>query len=337
MIERLSDRLRDFLKECEGKQVDLRYLRQELRINPDEPAWSGIREQMRTFVREKIVRPSGRNDGVFWVVKQVKPVPLFSVQREKIPPFKLMFPKYDNTGMELDFAEHITFREGDILTLAGKKNKGKTILCMNFTASNADIRPVLMGNEYTRLVGEKYEPDQRFLNRLQHIDGVEWLDDEGNDKVTLLPVKGDYAEHIVPDRLNIIDWINLDANQLYDISKVMEDIKANLGRGVAIIALQKGEGDAGRGGQFTKDFTSCEILLDSVNGSEDILLTVGVVKEATKPIMGKTYIFNTWNGARITNFREVVKCHTCYGKGWKKSGNSSLPCDNCERTGYINK
>jgi len=42
--------------------------------------------------------------------------------------------------------------------------------------------------------------------------------------------KEDYAEHIVKDRINIIDWINLDAGRLYDISKVMDDIKAEIGR-----------------------------------------------------------------------------------------------------------
>ena len=45
----------------------------------------------------------------------------------------------------------------------------------------------------------------------------------------------------VKDKINIIDWINLDADRLYDISKIMDDIKAELGRGIGIIVLQKRE------------------------------------------------------------------------------------------------
>jgi len=336
MAEITTGEIRDFLDKIQGQEISLSDLRAEFHILPETKSFDGVRNIMHQLAKQNIVKPVGRRQGIFKVVKEVKPVPLFSIVREKIPPFPLIFPRYDDTDIEMDFSEYIVVREGDLITLAGRKNKSKTLMCINFAAVNVDKRPILMGNEYTKLVNDIYVPDQRFLNRLQNIDNVEWVDEDGNDKVTLLPVKGDYAEHIVPNRLNIIDWINLDANQLYDISKVMEDIKSNLGRGVAIVALQKGKGaEDGRGGQFTKDFTDCELLLDGWDGNDDALLTIGTVKEKTKPIMGKTYIFSNWNGAKITNFREVVKCHTCWGKGWKKVGNGSAPCDNCGKTGYV--
>ena len=92
------------------------------------------------------------------------------------------------------------------------------------------------------------------------------------------------------------------------------------------------------GGQFTKDFTDCELLLDQFGShDDDILLTVGEVKEKTAPIQGKTYAYSIWQGIKILNFREVVTCPTCYGKGWRKSGNSSLPCDICFQKRYIDK
>ena len=54
--------------------------------------------------------------------------------------------------------------------------------------------------------------------------------------------------------------------------------------------------------------------------------------------MGKTYTYTIGGGGtKILNFREVVKCYTCFGKGWKKAGNSSVPCDTCGKTGYIDK
>jgi hypothetical protein len=164
------------------------------------------------------------------------------------------------------------------------------------------------------------------------MEWIDWTDEQGNDKLTLLPVKRDYAEHVVKDRLNIIDWINLDGDRLYDISKVMDDIKGEHGKGISIIALQKGDGEMARGKTFTKDFTDCELLIDRFSDTES-LLTIGKVKEYNRPVMGKTYVFGVEMGIRIVGFREVVKCRACYGTGtWKGS-----KCASCMGLKYIDK
>lgn len=338
MPERLSDKLRDFLKMAQGRDVSLSYLRSELKIDPTSPSWDTLKVLMHNLAKEKIVRPSGRNDGNYKVVRQVKPVQVFIRERERRPPFKLFFPRDSGTGMEMDFAEDIVIREGDLVSIGGVSNYGKTTIALNICGENIDYLPILMGNEYTTRVGDtdEYEPTPRFLNRLDKMDWVEWVNGAGEDKFTLLPVREDYAEHIVKDRINIIDWINLDANKLYDISRVEDNIKAELGRGIAIPVLQKGEGDMARGGQFTKDFVDCELLIDKLTERES-MLTIGKVKEYTKPVIGRKFAFGIFQGVKITNFREIVKCPTCYGKGWKKAGNASIPCDACDRTGYIDK
>lgn len=338
MIERLSDRLREYLRGAQGRVVNLRDLRLELKIDPEDPAWESLGRELRRLATEKIVRPSGRNDGVYKVVTQVKPVRVFLKERERRPPFQLFFPKDFDTGMEMLFAEAIVIREGDIITIGGVSNYGKTCIALNFCGENIDYNPVLMGNEYTTRVGEtnEYEPTPRFLNRLDNMDWVQWTNGDGSDKFTLLPVREDYAEHIVKDKINIIDWVNLQADRLYDISEVMEHIKAEVGRGIAIPVLQKGEGDMARGGQFTKDFTDCELLIDRLTERES-MLTIGKVKEYTEPVIGRKFAFGISQGVKIVNFREIVKCPQCYGKGWKKSGNANIPCEDCNKTGYIDK
>jgi len=235
--------------------------------------------------------------------------------------------------MPMSIMDNIVIREGDIVSIGGVSNYGKTAIALNFCGENINYRPVLMGNEYTTRIGDtkEYEPTPRFLNRLDAMDWVEWVNGTGEDKFTLLPVREDYAEHIVKDRLNIIDWINLDANKLYDISRVMDDIKAEIGRGVAIIVLQKGDiANAPRGGQFAKDFTDCELLIDKFTERES-MLTIGKVKEYNRPVIGRKFAFGISQGVKIVKFREITKCLECFGKGWV--GNK--PCIVCNRTGYI--
>ena len=326
---RLSDRLKEFLATCEGREVSLKYLRDELRIDPNSPAWNGLREYLRQLTDKKIVKPSGRNDGIYKVIRRVNPVSVFGAQR--FPPIQIVFPKDFDTGMEMEFSEHLVIRQGDLILLSGMSNQGKTTLCLNFAGENIDQHPILMGNEYTTIDNL---PNSRFMDRLDKMSWVEWVNGTGEDKFVLLPVREDYAEHIVKDKINIIDWINVSTGEHYMIGSILEGIKRELGKGVAIIAIQKAEGAvAGRGGQFTKDFADIELLIDKMPNSFDAIMTLGKVKESTKPIMGKTYAYHIVGGVKITNFREVVKCKSCHGAGYK----GGKICDDCLQTGYKDK
>jgi hypothetical protein len=329
MAERLIDRLEAYLNTAVGRQVELRDIRAFLQIEPGGKDDQNLRVQMATtMVARKLVVPSGRKDGVYKVIRRVNPVKVYG--RERKSPITIRFPRTQDTGEELLFAQDIIFREGDLILLSGQSNKGKTALCINFCGENIESHPVLMGNEYTSIDNE---PMPRFLSRLDHMEWVEWADELGEDKFTLLPVREDYAEHIVKDRINIIDWINLDANMLYGISAVMEGIKRELGRGIAIIAIQKKEGEsAGRGGQFTKDFADCELLLDQFDGDE-ILLTVGKVKEYKRPVSGRMFAYKIADGVKIMNFREVVKCPVCRGLG----NSHGKVCGECNGLGKVDK
>ena len=287
--------------------------------------------------KEKKLKQIGR--GFYRRIKKVNPVKVFIPSRERKPPFELFFPIDSYTGMNFFFADDIVIREGDLISIGGVSNYGKTTIALNFLAENIHHGPILMGNEYTTRIGDtdEFEPTPRFLNRLDAMDWVEWTNGNSDDRFTLLPVREDYAQHIVKDKINIVDWVNLDADKLYNISKVEEDIKAEVGRGIGIVVLQKGDGtSAARGGQFTKDFIDCELLIDKFTETES-MLTIGKVKEYTHPVIGRKFAFGISQGVKIVSFREIVRCPQCWGKGWKKSGNSSLPCDECYKTGYIDK
>ncbi len=294
MPDNLTDKVREFISTRGGREIDVNFIRKELKIDPNSKAWDGIHTIIYRLVEEKRLRPSGKRDGVYRVVVEVKPVKVFIPGRERRPPFDLVFPRDFETMQQMNFAEDIVIREGDLILISGMSNFGKTTLCLNFCGENIDKNPVLMGNEYTVFVEdkteknpilakEKYKPASRFLSRLDTMSNknegwIDWVDGDGNDKFTLLPVRDDYAEHIIKDRINIIDWINIETGEHYMIGTILEGIKKQLGRGIAIIAIQKAEGaTAGRGGQFTKDFADLELLIDGF-GHDDALLTIGKVK-----------------------------------------------------------
>lgn len=322
----LIDDLRKLLGDYQGKEVTTNFMRQELSIARESAAWEGIRKCIQRLIQEKVIKPTARSGGTYKVIKQVKPVSVTGRKRKE--PINLNFPRDFMTMEEMFFAKDILFREGDLILLSGRSNYGKTALCMSFCAENIDTHPVLMGNEYTTIDDE---PSPRFLTRMDYINWVEWVNGDGKDKFILLPVRDDYAEHIIKDRINIIDWINLEEHYL--ISSVMEDIKHSLGKGIGIIAIQKApDAPSGRGGQFTKDFADLEILLDAY-GENEVLMTIGKVKEYRQKIVGRTFAYRIDKGVRIMNFREVVKCISCHGKGWK----GNYPCEDCHKTGYIDK
>lgn len=327
MAEITTNEVKDFLSQIQGKEITLKALRTEFNIVSGSKSFDLIRNIMFRLNEQKIVKAVGRKEGIYKVITQIQPVQIFGVKRERRPPFDLIFPKDRDTEMEMDFANDIVIREGDLILISGVSNFGKTCIAMNFCGENIDKKPVLLGNEYTT----DREPTPRFLNRLDAMDWIQWADENGSDKFTLLPVREDYAEHIIRDKINIIDWINIETGEHYMIGTILDGIKRNLGKGIGIIAIQKSEGaTAGRGGQFTKDFTDCELLIDKL-GENETLLTIGKVKEYTKPVKGKTYAFSISHGVKLIHFREVKKCSSCLGKGYTMRGK----CDTCNGKRFV--
>jgi len=325
--------IKSYLEPLQGKEVTLTQVRQDFNILQSSRSWDGVRNILFQLAEQNIVAPVGRRSGVYKVITPVRPVRVFTPDREERPVFELMFPRNFDTMMELDFANDIVVREGDIVLIAGMSNYFKTGLCLNFCGENIDKGPVLMGNEYTIQTETGYDVSPRFYNRVKAMkEWVDWTNEDGTDKFTLLPVWDDYAEHIVKNKINIIDWINL-PGEYYMISPLMEKCKKAVGRGVLILVIQKAEGVThGRGGDMSKEFTDCEILLDRMGDSE-VLLTIGKVKESTKYVTGKTYAFGTYAGVKILNFREVKKCPKCHGQGFIRGE----PCDECWGKKFIDK
>lgn len=326
-----------------AEQLTLEKVKQFVELEVDEFTLEEIRRKhqidassanfymaIKRLLEARYIKKLGR--GRYRKVRVVQPIKVLG--RKRRPPIELKAPKDYETGEPMSFWSDIVTREGDTWVISGYKNKGKTGLCMNILGENLEMYPALMGNEFIVLTGEESEPSPRFLNRLDSMDWVQWANGNGDERFELFPVYNDYAEQIKPGRLNIIDWVNLPGDY-WTISPVMEGIKRSLGRGIGIVVLQKNIGkDAGRGGAPSKDFADVELLLDPFGDDLDmVMLKVETVKESKAPVMGKRFVYRLREGVKIVDFREVVKCGACWGKGWGRSG----PCQACDKTGYVDK
>jgi len=335
LADRLIDKLRDFLRDAEGKEVSLRYLRDELRLNPERPEWESIRQSMRLLEKQAIIKSTGRNDGTYKVLRQVKPVPWWDGNNAE--PLNFRFPRAYDDGSEFGIEDLVEVFAGDMILIAGASNYWKTGFALSLLGENLDLFPLprLMGSEYTAADG-KISP--KFKRRLNRMEWVKWLTEDGKPRFELYPVGADYEDYIKPDTLNIIDWISL-PGEYYLIDRVTKTMKDRVGNGVIVGVIQKNRAtEFGEGGERTERYADIYITIDPFGekGSQESLLTLGKVKSPKGKATGKTWVFSVVDyGANLHNIREVVKCTKCYGRGYVRSGQNNIRCSLCLGKKYI--
>jgi len=335
MADRLIDKIREYLDSAQGRVVHLKDVRAFLNIETGSKEDTNMRTHMSTtLVREKIVKPSGLNDGVYKVLLPIKPVQWWVDTNEE--PIEFIFPRNHNEDERaFGIEDCVEVFAGDLVLITGRSNYGKTVMALSIMGENLDkMHAVLMGSEYTASDG-KISP--KFKRRMSRMNWVKWLTDDGKPRFDLLPVGADYEDYIESDCLNVVDWISL-AGDYYLIDRVMKSIKDRVGNGIAVIVLQKNkDAEFGEGGERTQRYADVELRIDSF-GDRESLLTIGKVKSPKGRATGRTWAFGIIDyGANFIDIREVVKCPSCFGKGWKKNGATSAPCTACDKLGYINK
>ena len=231
------------------------------------------------------------------------------------------FPK-GRDGTKFGFDGYVCISPGDIIVIAGVSNMGKTTFAQNFLWENMDnYSCVLMGNEYTPV---------KFKRRISRMAWNNPLGEDGKPKFELIRRLENWADIVEPDKITIIDWIALPANELYNIGHVIQRIQSKVGNGIALIVLQKDEASPlGRGRAFSEELSSLYLTIDKKR------MTVRKAKEWFGHDPNReVYGFDiTGGGTEFRNIRPLVKCFSCKGSG-RIRGNE---CFTCQGTGYIEK
>jgi len=334
MAERLIDKLREFLSGAEGKEVSLAYLRNELRLNPERSEWESIRKSMQLLSQEGVVKPSGRNDGIYKVVVPIKPVRWWDDGKVEAP-LEFQFPRSYHDDTTFGIENLVEVFAGDLILISGRSNYGKTAMALSIMAENLNLMPtILMGSEYTSSDG-KEKP--KFKRRRRNMDWVQWITDNGQPRFELLPVGGDYEDYIKPDYMNVIDWVSL-PGEYYLIDKLLKSLKDRAGGGITVAVIQKKKDvDYGEGGERTEWYADVSLKIDAF-GEHQSLLTIGKVKAPKGRVEGRTWAFDIVDyGANLENIREVIKCTRCFGKGYVRSGQENKRCPMCLGMKYVDK
>jgi hypothetical protein len=121
---------------------------------------------------------------------------------------------------------------GNIATIGGQKNAGKSAYLLNLAMANRDIQEV-------HFFSSEQGKEEMFvrLSLFQHMSMDEW------SKVKFYERSGDFAEVVKPGqgKLNIIDFLEC-TDEFYRIGGLIRDIFDALHRAVAVIAIQQNPG-----------------------------------------------------------------------------------------------
>jgi len=334
---KLSTKIREFLVTCEGRDIDLGYLRRELHIDPNSPADTNLRTLLSSnFTKEGLVKGSGKRDGVYHVIRKVEPVCWWNGDDQE--PLDFKFPKSyevaDDTYAISEFGIEncVEVFAGDFILITGDTNYGKTAVALSLLGENLTLLggARLMGSEYTAADGKISPKFRRRMNRMKWVD---WMIG-GKPSFELLPVGSDYEDYIKSGYLNVVDWISL-PGEYYLIDTVMKGIKDRVGDGVAVAVLQKNKNqEFAEGGQRSERYADVVLKIDPYGEFGESMLTLGKVKSPKGKSTGRTWAFSVVDyGANLYNIREIIKCKSCFGKGWK----AQKPCPDCNKKGYVDK
>ena len=225
----------------------------------------------------------------------------------------------------LMWAQDVNICPKDIIVVAGESNMGKSTFCMNMAVENMNNIPV------TLWISEGSE--LKVARRMEGFRDRGLTHEDGSPKFEVLRLDKDPADcaALRPDSLNIFDWVNV-IGDFWGISKIIENIEKNLNTGVAVVAIQKADGQAlGRGGGFSRDWASLYLTMSKLS---NIYFKMEIVKckdyNASNP-NGKQYRFNICDkGSHFSRMEEIVNCKVCHGTGVK----NKVQCTVCSGEGY---
>lgn len=199
--------------------------------------------------------------------------------------------------------------QGNIILVAGEFNAGKTSFLLNVLRYNKGKLPI----RYITSEMSKSEFKKRFASFLLPLSF--WMQDEMTEYVKK---SSDFHTVIKPDALNIIDYMEFKDSDYTKGAEYLTQIHDKLGTGIAIVAIQKKEGQRmPRSGDMILEKPRLAISLSKYDSSSEYPQGICTVLKCKMPKHGKIdgknmrfelqrqgSLFNVLNEWGYTRFRE---------------------------------
>ena len=181
--------------------------------------------------------------------------------------------------------KHFNTYPGNLLTFAGVTDSGKTALAVNIIKNNDDKWVI---DYWTNEVSA-----EELSERLQNIEPSKYIEDWN---FTARVIQPGYLQKIHPDILSIFDYIYV-GDPYYRIAEEQQYIHDAIGRGVAVIFLQKDESKIlARGRTFSAQLPRLYISMDMKTA---FAYKAKTPKDPSNPLKGKTCDFKLRNGVHF--------------------------------------
>lgn len=182
-----------------------------------------VRYALKKMCEAEVIESVGRKTGLYRKVnKEVKEQAWWEDEGLPLP---LRFP--------LNVDQFANVYPGNIILLEGSKSQGKSSFCFEFARLNQNIYPkkvqyqnIEMANSEIKERVKQYEEDRM------------WTEAKIRDRVTMIRRTSDWADIIVPDAINIVDYL-LEYSETFKLPNFIFDIHKKLTTGICLIAVQR--------------------------------------------------------------------------------------------------
>lgn len=184
--------------------------------------YSHLRVIMHRLVKGDIARTVSKRDGFYIKVdKSLEEIQWWHSNGDRAQDLLLL---------PLGLHEYGYIDEGAVILVAGVYNQGKTAFCLNVVNLNIEKWP------------------NTYLFASEGINQLSWKFRQMTPQVPIPPPfvvykrYDNFADVVVPDALNVIDYLRTDMEQSYAVSNKISEIQRKLTTGIAVIAMQKPAG-----------------------------------------------------------------------------------------------
>ncbi len=265
-------------------------------VTPNERA--GVRMVLSKLVKDSILvrqMSSMRSDGVYRLVgDDATDIDWKNANPDDVLPVRLPF------GLHQYFN---TYRK-NIFFVAGDKSAGKSAFVNDFIKINQND-PSLgeKGLLPIRLLSSEVSPEELASRLRSHTDiGLDEWDFEAKD------VTSNFSDYIMPDKINVIDWLESDGGEYYLIGDELKRIYKKLNKGMALVMGQKADKkDLAIGGVFTIHKPRLYLILSFDPSGQRYLYVKDMknLKKGAKDANGlKIYFRLIEDGSRFVKQRE---------------------------------